>query len=493
MRIVWHYLASDERRTYTISYRVRDAAVAYNDVIDVGWTVWGDQWDFDLDSLSAELTDAALDPASDAYRVWGHPREVEGETVRGAGEATLEASDVPGGTAVEFRVVLPREPGRDVSGMRQVPRDGLAEILAAEASLDEDFNTPWKRLVRFVRDHAVAIAAAIAALLAALVALFALLARERPASVPEYLAEPPDDASPALAYGLAREGADSNDTVLATLLDLIDRGLYETSQRTTKKEKLDLAIAARPDQQAELEPHEQAVREFFDELLDGETIALSGLSDQIPEHSATWRARWERMTEKLNEAEAGAISWDRDLRPARALLALLATAAFGGVFAAALDGGAWLGALAIEIPALIALIAFPGARLRRVSPEHTERSQRWRAFERWTEDFPRLEDDPPATLELWKRILVYGVAFGTAKRMLESGRIPAPVLADSASGSHWSTYALSGSLDGSLSGTSFSSGFASQVAPESSSSGGGGGFSGGGGGGFSGGGGGGSW
>ena len=34
----------------------------------------------------------------------------------------------------------------------------------------------------------------------------------------------------------------------------------------------------------------------------------------------------------------------------------------------------------------------------------------------------------PATLDLWKRILVFGVAFGTAKRLIDSGRIPAPVL-----------------------------------------------------------------
>jgi uncharacterized membrane protein len=91
-------------------------------------------------------------------------------------------------------------------------------------------------------------------------------------------------------------------------------------------------------------------------------------------------------------------------------------------------------------------------------------------------------------------VLVYGVAFGTAERMIASGRIPAPVVADASSGGHWSAYAFTGGFSGSgFDGSGFSSGFSSQVAPESSSSGGGGGFSGGGGGGFSGGGGGGSW
>jgi uncharacterized membrane protein len=132
-------------------------------------------------------------------------------------------------------------------------------------------------------------------------------------------------------------------------------------------------------------------------------------------------------------------------------------------------------------------------RFKRLDADHRERTARWQAFERWTSDFPRLSDDPPATLELWKRILVFGVAFGTAERMIESGRIPAPVVADATAGSHWSSYAFVGGFHSSaFDGSGFSSGFSSQVAPQSSSTGGGGGFSGGGGG-FSGGGGGGSW
>ena len=147
----------------------------------------------------------------------------------------------------------------------------------------------------------------------------------------------------------------------------------------------------------------------------------------------------------------------------------------------------------IGIATLIGVLSFPGVRLKRISTEHRERTAKWGAFARWTRDFPKLEDDPPATLELWKRILVYGVAFGTAERMIESGRIPEPVIAAS---SGWTASAFHGSFIGStFDGSSFSSGFSSQVAPEvsSGSGGGGGGFSGGGGGGFSGGGGGGSW
>ena len=68
----------------------------------------------------------------------------------------------------------------------------------------------------------------------------------------------------------------------------------------------------------------------------------------------------------------------------------------------------------------------PSNWLRRLDPAARERNERWSAFAKWTEDFPRLDDDPPATLKLWRRILVYAIAFGTAERVAKSGRIPAP-------------------------------------------------------------------
>ncbi len=499
-RIVWHYRATDEVRTYTISYRVRGGAVAYDDVIDVGWTVWGEQWDFDLDHLSADLANPALDPADPLYRVWGHPRDVEGATERGDGIATLDASDVDSGTAVEFRVTVPRTEAINTAGMRVEPGEGLPEILAFEQDLDEDFNSPWNRTKRFIAHHVWLVSLGIAAFAALVIALLALLTRERRTSTPEYVPEPPDDAGPALAYALATEGGESSNTVLATLLDLVDRGYYEATSTTTDDEKLDLALKARPDADRPsdlvLAPYEQEVLEFFDELLDSNTVAISELRDRIPKHSDAWRGRWQRMKEKLDAADEDEIAWDLDLRWAKGVLALAVAGAFLLVTVCYADvEEKWLLPVLLGIVTLIGIGSVPGRLLRRIDAKHRERTAQWGAFAHWTEDFPRLDDDPPQTLELWKRIMVYGVAFGTAERMIKSGRIPEPVMEASASAGGWSSYAFAGSFnhDG-FDGGSFSSGFASQVAPQSSSTGGGGGFSGGGGGGgFSGGGGGGSW
>lgn len=498
VRIVWHHQASDETRAFTVSYRVEDAVVAYRDLLDLEWQVWGDQWDFDLDSLEATLRDPALRPhegpatPQNPSAVWGKPRDVEGQDFLEPGVARLIADDIPDHQFVEMRVLIPRTPGQAVSAARRGDGDGLESILAAEGALDDDYNKPWNKAKRWIAGNATLLSIILGALGLGAMVLFTLRARERSVSVPKHLPEVPDDASPALAYGLAHEGGDSTDTVLATLLDLVDRGYYKATQMTTEDEKLDLALAVaskRP--KGELEDHEKQVREFFDELLEGDTVALSEMRDRIPEHSSTWRGRWESMTASLDSVDEGALEWDVDLRKWKWLLWLGLLAGFGIVLACDIVvDEEWIAPGAIGLVTVLVVMLWPGNRLRRLSPESRERSARWRAFAQWTKDFPSLHDDPPATLELWKRILVFGVVFGTAERMIESGRIPAPVLESAGAG--WSGYYFSGGVSHhAFDGGSFGGGFSSQVAPESSS-GGGGSFSGGGGG-ASGGGGGGGW
>ena len=51
------------------------------------------------------------------------------------------------------------------------------------------------------------------------------------------------------------------------------------------------------------------------------------------------------------------------------------------------------------------------------------RGRAWQAFRRYLSDFPRLQEAPPASLELWERYLVYGIAFGIADRVLQGAQL----------------------------------------------------------------------
>ena len=66
-------------------------------------------------------------------------------------------------------------------------------------------------------------------------------------------------------------------------------------------------------------------------------------------------------------------------------------------------------------------------------------AERWEAFRRYLTDFPRLQEAPPATLELWERFLVYGIAFGIAERVLQGAHLHMPEELHDQSSIYWIT------------------------------------------------------
>ncbi len=309
-RVVWHYSAADETRTFELTYRVTGATKVYDDVVDVAWNVWGSQWDFWLDNLDADIAAAS---GTAPEQAWVRPRSLGVDPEVGA-DASVAIDRVPEGEAVGFRAVFPRDAISSTGGAKVEAGDGLAEIEDEEAALDDDYGTIDK-LENFAADNALLLSLIVAAAALTATAALVLAARERDTGVPEYLPEPPEDVPPAVGYAIAHEGDYDQRIVLATLMDLVDRGFYEA--RPAAGEDLDLEIRrGERSGVAGLQPYETETLEFFDELIGDEWVALGSMSDRIPKHSSTWRTRWQSLNGSLEDAEEGAISWDRDYRGA---------------------------------------------------------------------------------------------------------------------------------------------------------------------------------
>lgn len=496
LRIVWHYRQQGGERTFTLKYRVRGVVkLAEGQRADeaaavVPWAIWGDQWQFRLAELDAQFFGAA------------RPQWVElGRTDLGAdvtykrGAAQIHVDRVPAHTQIPVTVGFPRDSLVSTAAVTPGQMSVRDARYGAKAEAKE-LSSPRLQIGSLLATWQLPIVLGIFFALLWMLASMLRLAKEPAVSVPEYLPGPPDDAPPAIGYALAKEGGYSDRIVLATLLDLVDRGFY-FARPDDGPDGLDLvlSIAIGRSQQAvdALLPFERSTLDFFDELL--ETPGrLDELKDRVPKHDEAWRTRWQTMQAQLEEAETGQITWDREYDRKRWLLFAGTLVAFAMLLW--LIGGR-TGVVFVPVvgavASLLMLALVPSRELKRRDQASAQRGLEWAAFERWTKDFPRLHDDPPATLALWKRILVYGVAFGTADAVVKSGRIPESVFAE-AGNSSWTGPLAQGTFYGSFGhSASFNSAFSSQVAAQSSSGSGGSSFSGGGGGGFSGGGGGGAW
>ena len=127
-RIVWHYSAADEARTFELRYTLRGLAVAHDDVVDMNLQVWGDEWKESLGKLTA-----TLDAPGRIVRVWGHPVYVGGETQLAGKRAVLRALDVPARQFVELRTLILRSAFTSSAGMQVVRGDGAARSCARRA------------------------------------------------------------------------------------------------------------------------------------------------------------------------------------------------------------------------------------------------------------------------------------------------------------------------------------------------------------------------
>ena len=96
-----------------------------------------------------------------------------------------------------------------------------------------------------------------------------------------------------------------------------------------------------------------------------------------------------------------------------------------------------LGVCGLVGAAVLVASAFNRRLWRRRSPEAQAEAERWEAFRRYLTDFPRLDIAPAASLELWERYLVYGIAFGIAERVLQGAQLHMPEALATASTLYW--------------------------------------------------------
>jgi uncharacterized membrane protein len=532
VRIVWHYQAADETRQFTIAYRLRGVAVAYDDVVDVNLKVWGDQWPVGLSTLGASvaLPGEAQGPR---YRVWGHPRRVEGTVERRPTVSLLTASNVPPKQFVEMRVVFPRRLVSSTAGARVVHRPGLASIVAEEQAVVDRYEN-GRRKVRDALDHlprtiAYLLLLAVGPALLLILLVWLVYGREpRTGYDREYEQEPPTNLPPALVPALLHEHKSPDNVALAftaTLFDLIQRGRYKATPVTSEQKRWggertesvsDLELQE-GNVKGKLRKVETPVAEVLDDVLDEGPVLLTRLQGRIAAERKENARRFLHFQSGIS-SEIGKRKWYVPGSGGKVLgwsipafiAAGIVLLVVGGV---RLDSTApvWGDVLLIVFGlccfpnALVLLFAVFNVRLwRKRSLLAQVEAERWAAFRRYLTDFPRLGDAPAATLELWERYLVYGISFGLAGRVLAAAHLYMPRELHDESSIYWITANGSpGSGASALGIDRLVGGFASAFTPPaspsssssssfSSSSGFGGSFSGGGGGGR-GGGGGGAW
>jgi uncharacterized membrane protein len=506
MRIVWYFDARDQTRAFTISYTLRGVAIAYDDVVDVNLKVWGDQW---AESLSRLV---AIESAPGrVLKAWGKPVWVRGDVELTGKRVTLRAVEVPAHQFVELRTLVPRSAFASTAEMKIAHGNGFDRIVQVEQADAARYQRDRDRIQRLedqpFRTGLVVLGLATIPALLVIAVVFWLLGRERRTGYDrEYEQEPPTETEPALVPTLLRQGGQAGSyEFTATLFDLVRRGVYKAKPTTSERSiwgglrsemvsDLELTAGTRPD----LTAWEDDIAGVVDAVLASGPERLSHFRERIEGERESMHPRFTAFKGDVG-GEVERRRWFRSIGAIPlGIAAVLFALSAGALIFLAQDG--WrpvyprysdvllaLGAICLLVnAALVGVALIFGRRLwRRRSPRAQAEAERWEAFRRYLTDFPRLQEAPPATLELWERYLVYGIAFGIAERVLQGAQLHMPEAVHNASSIYWiSSGGNLGSGATSLSIGDLAAGFGSALAPPNSGAGGGGGgFSGGGGGG----------
>ena len=487
VEIRWYFQASDESRTFVISYVVDDVVAVYSDIAELYWKFVGTGWEQSSDEVRVNVKLPAAVPA-EQIRVWGHG-PLQGNATRTDGGATFMVRSLPPKTMVEGRVLFPRE---IVLAARLRSNDAaLSRILKEEGAWADQAN---RRRMLF-RLATYALYALPVLVVAAWLWLYLRFGREPvPASPEGYYRELPADYSPAELGVLWRFGSVQPADFSATVVDLARRGYLEVRTGTEKHllstdETYTLTRTAKEDGLRSFE--KEALGILFEAYHRAGTQVKISRSQGLPaEAKLRMRRRysgWSSMVSKAADAYGFFDQTSMRMRWVALLVGFLI--AFGGWWAfvgLGLIGGSigLAGAGLATIGSGIVMAAGSGA-VRRRSQRGADDLRQWQGFRRFLLDFSEMPRQELPALTLWEQYLVYAVPLGVAQRVIEQLRkiYPAPEL-DATPGLRMWSGSGPGGGNALVTMSAFTSAIAAATSSATSSgSGSGGGFSGGGGGG----------
>ncbi len=244
-----------ERISFVISYDYKRGVKVYNDVSELHYKIWGEEWDKPLKDLTVTIR-MPVDVDSNVLH-WFHPQSfVKDEKIIGNSIA-IETYGVPSHNWFETRVAYPRIPSPDPSLVRIINEPGLEKIKKIEQGY---LNKQKRANVLFIFVWVIFMGS-----IATPFYIYFKFGRE-----PEidyhalYEREPPSDSKPAAVNAILQGsiGAPDLNAFLATIMDLVYRGLVEI--RDVKTEKSYLGIFSRSTEDVELKLKNKGEKELAD-------------------------------------------------------------------------------------------------------------------------------------------------------------------------------------------------------------------------------------
>ncbi|MBR5502876.1 MAG: DUF2207 domain-containing protein [Methanobrevibacter sp.] len=419
-----HKLSSGSDIDLILNYDITHAVKIYNDVGEIQYKVWGDEWEEDLNHIQATVHF----PQKKELQYWINPYNNNVEATWSGDTLEITGGPVYDGKYVEARAIIPlSEFTSDAPYAQHIDKNGKDEIIKVQNS-DKSYNDFFNGILSIVDG--------IAALLCALPALIYLKFGREPKTDYQaiYEHEPPTDDPPAYVNAMIGSftksvGKVNEEGFQATIMDLINRGkLGVKSEQDTDFTKTTILTVKSTEG---LEPFERQVINILKRYeLNGE-ISLSYMQDSLKGESEarafkdkydTWCENFE--SEYLSEDKfsrffdsTGSDYLDSFGVCAIGIAVLLFVVAF---FIDVLNSGLTMIMAFILAAVGVVSLMLPSGIAGKYTDEGKLYEEKWMKFKKFLEDYSLIKEHPPESIAIWNKYLVYATALGVADEVYDA-------------------------------------------------------------------------
>ena len=502
---------SSDERVYQISYKVVDAIAKYNDYAEIYWQFVGSDFEISADKVTGTILLPENAENMNDILVWGHTEDLNGDiNVTGLNEISFEISKYRGNCYIEVRSLFPKTMVGNLN--RTYNYDVYDKVLqeetvwANEANARREArekaqeNTMKIMLITISVIFGVILIISVINFIKNLKKITNMEKKYIPTTEYEYFRELPyKDATPAEALFIKSECSNTSFTssFAANILDLCLEKYISLEVIEEKSILSDgvikITLLNKPKDNLKLD--EKLTLNFLEDVsIDGKDLTTKDITRYLRKRPSKITSLDKDLNTIITNVEKNAGKYDDKKKKEKekfqnqkifnyiTLIMLLSLGlpliTFSNYANSKIVLMCICTAIALIVNAILSSIITK--RINVLTQEGVDEKNKWKAFEKFMEDFSMLDQKDIPDVVLWEKYLVFATAFGISEKVLKQLKVVYPQI-DDINSPIYSSFAYIHIMNSVNIGTCVSSSVYSGT--YSSGSGSGGGFSGGGGGG----------
>lgn len=412
--------------TFYTSYDYYGGLKVYNDLSELHYKMWGEEWDKSVNNFVATIT---LPAQQSSITYWTHPQGYTSSSNIKGNTINIYSYNVPSNSWYEIRAVFPRLQSPNPQNVQIYNYDARSQIEKIERDIVNK-----QKIVNIIFYIYILL---FLSLLFVPIYLYYRYGREPNIAYDQiYERELPDDSRPAIVNAMMQSqiGVPNMNGFAATVMDLIDRGYFTINDSNPDDVVLQIVDNVNT---SELLDYEDDVYNLIMSYSNNGQLNWKNFKSELKKGTSFYEFIQDWNSKVSINIDTKRIFIDEGVTKMTIWGIILFILSFGGIFIVPLffsslevaDSGK-LFFVQFAIAFLSIFIIVFNNLFKKVLGRWTSDGKlyeaKWNNFKKYISDFSALKDHPPGSVKIWDHYMVYAMALGVAEQALKNMSLIVP-------------------------------------------------------------------